>query len=260
MLNDLRYRLHSLFRRKRVEQDLDDELRFHFEHAVAKGIREGLSHDEATRRARIVVGGIDQVKEECRDARGVRRMEILMQDLRYGWRMLSQKPVFTVFAILTLALGIGANTAIFSVVNAVLLRSLPFPEPDRLVRIHFSNPGIGLHGVLYSVPELLDLRNRAGVFEYVAGTCRGSVNMTGGGQPERLEVVMASANYFTTLGATPQIGRLFGPDDNTPGLAPSAVISDSLWRRDFAGNPDICGTTIRIEGEVHQIVGVLPPG
>jgi predicted permease len=260
MLSDILYRVRSLFRRERVEEELDDELRFHFEQAITKGTRAGLSRDEAERQARILTGGMAQVKEECRDARGIRFLEILMLDIRYALRMLRQNLAFTAFAILTLALGIGANTAIFSMVNAVLLRPLPFPEADRLVRIRFSNPGLGLHGVLYSVPELEDLRNRAGVFEYVTGTCRGSVNMTGGAQPERLEVLMASANYFTLLGVAPQIGRLFGPQDNTPGLAPSAVISDSLWRREFSGDPNILTRTIRIEGEAYQVVGVLSPG
>ena len=260
MLSDVLYRLRSLFRRERVEEELDDELQFHFEQAITKGIRAGLTRDEAMRQAHILIGGIAQVKEECRDARGVRLMAILMQDTRYALRMLRQKPLFTAFAILTLTLGIGANTAIFSIVNAVLLRPLPFPEPDRLVRIRFSNPGLGLHGVLYSLPELEDLRNRPGVFEHVTGTCRGSVNMTGGAQPERLEVVMASPNYFTMLGVSPQIGRLFGPEDRTPGLAPSAVISDSLWRRDFSGDPNVLTRTIRIDNEAYQVVGVLPPG
>jgi len=260
MLSDLLYRIRSLFRRERVEEELDDELRFHYEQAITKGIRDGLSRDEAVREARFSTGGIDQVKEECRDARGVRLLEMLMQDIRYALRMLRQNIIFTAFAILTLALGIGANTAIFSMVNAVLLRPLPFSEPDRLVRIRFSNPGLGLRTVLYSRPELEDLRNRPGVFEYVTGTCRGSVNMTGGAQPERLEVVLANANYFTLLGSAPQIGRLFGPQDNVPGLAPSAVISDSLWRRDFSGDPNVLTRTIRIEGEAYQVVGVLPPG
>ena len=260
MLSDVLYRLRSLLQRKRVEEELDDELRFHYEEAVAKGLRNGLSRDEAARRARILVGGIDQLKEDCRDARGVRPIEIVTQDLRYALRTLRQKPAFTAFAIVTLALGIGANLAIFSVVNSVLLRSLPFPEPERLVRIHFSNPGLGLHGVLYSLPELEDLRTRAGVFESVTGTCRGSVNMTGGARPERLEAILGSANYFAMLGVTPQIGRLFAPEDNVPGVAPSAVISDSLWRRDFSGDPAILGRTIRIEGEAYEVVGVLPPG
>jgi len=180
MLSDIVYRLRSLVRRKSVEAELDDELHFHFEHQVEKHVRSGLTHDEAVRRARLLTGGMDQVKEECRDARGVRLVENLLQDIRYALRMLRKSPIFTLVAVLTLALGVGANTAIFSIVNAVLLRSLPFPEPDRLVRIYFNNPGTGLRGVLYSVPELDDLRNRAGVFEYVAGTERGSIDLTGG--------------------------------------------------------------------------------
>ena len=143
MLSDVLYRLRSLFYRERVEEELDDELRFHYEQAVAKGLRQGLTRDEAARRARMLIGGVDQVKEECRDARGVRPLENLMQDLRYAVRMLCKKPAFTALAILTVALGIGANSAIFSIVNSVLLRALPFPESDRLVRIHFSNPGLG---------------------------------------------------------------------------------------------------------------------
>jgi len=258
MFSDLSYRVRSLFRRRCVEKELEDELQFHFEAAVDKGLRAGLTRDAAVRQAHILLGGVDLAKEECRDARGVRPLEILVQDLRYAVRTLRQKPVFTVVAVLTLALGIGANTAIFSVVNAVLLRSLPFPEPDRLVRIRFSNPGLGMHGILYSVPELEDVRNRSGVFEYVTGSERGSVNMTGGSQPERLEIVVANANFFPMIGIAPQIGRLLGPQDDMPGIAPYAVINDSLWRRDFAADPGVVGRIIRLDGEAYQIVGVLP--
>src|SRR5580658_5168460 len=169
MLADIIFRLRSLFRRNRVEAELDDELRFHFEQQVEKYAGSGLTHAEAVRRARLFFGGMDQVKEECRAARGVELVETLFQDIRYALRMLRKNPTFTAVAVLTLALGVGANTAIFSIVNAVLLRSLPFREPDRLVRIFFNNPGTGMHGVLYSVPELEDLRNRSGVFEYVTG-------------------------------------------------------------------------------------------
>ena len=260
MLSDILFRLRSLLKRKTVESELEDELRFHFEHQVEKSIRSGLTREEALREARLLFGGMDQVKEECREARGVELIQVFPQDVRYAFRMLRKAPGFTVVAVLTLALGIGANTAIFSIVNAVLLRSLPFPDPDRLVRIYFSNPGTGMHGVLYSVAELEDLRNRAGVFESVSGTERGSVDFTSGTQPERLEMLTASPNYFSMLGATPQIGRLFGPQDNTPGLAPSVIISDSLWRREFAANPNVLGRSMRLDNDVLTIAGVLPAG
>ena len=263
MLSDVSFRLRSLLKRGKVEAELDDELRFHFEQQVEKLVRSGLAREEAARRARLLVGGMEQVKEECRDARGVELMDTLLQDVRYALRMLRQKPTFTIVAVLTLALGIGANTAISSIVNAVLLRSLPFPEPGRLVRIRFNNPGIGLQGVLYSVPELEDLRNRSGVFEYVAGTFRGSIDLSGGSQlspqAQRLELIGANANYFSMLGATPQIGRLFGPEDAVPGYASSVVISDSLWRRNFAADPNVLGRSIRLDNEPYTIVGVLPP-
>ena len=132
-----------------------------------------MRREEARRQARLVVGGIDQVKEECREQRGVQHMGTLLQDVRYGLRMLVKKPTFTIVAVLTLALGVGANTAIFSIVNAVLLRSLPYRDPDRLVRIFFNEPGVGLRDVRFSKPELDDLLTRAGVFEDVTPDLRG---------------------------------------------------------------------------------------
>jgi predicted permease len=260
MLSDISFRLRSLVRRKKAETDLDDELRFHFDHQVEKDVRAGLTREEAARRARMVFGGIDQVKEECRDARGVQLMDTLLQDVRFALRMLRQKPTFTVVAVLTLALGVGASTAIFSIVNAVLLRSLPFPEPGRLVRISFNNPGTGVYGVRFSVPELDDLKDRAGVFEHVSVIARGSVNLTGGSQPRRLEMLIGSATYFSMLGGHPQIGRLFGPQDFTPGFAPSVVISDSLWRGNFGADPQVLGRTIRLDNDPYEIVGVFPAG
>jgi predicted permease len=260
MLSDLAFRLRSLFRRQRVEIELDDELRFHFEQQVEKYVRLGLTREEALRRARMSIGGMDQVKEECRDARGVRLMENLVQDLRYAVRMLRKKPTFTIVAVLTLALGIGANTAIFSIVNAVLLRNLPYSNPDRLVRIIFSNPGVGLRDVPFSVPELDDLRTRAGVFDDVSAIGGGNVNLTGANQPERLDFVVSHPNYFSMLGAVPQIGRLFGPQDFALGFAPVAVISDDLWRRSYGADPGVLGRTLHLDSDPYTIVGVLPPG
>ena len=184
-------------------------------------------------------------------------METLLQDVRYGFRMLVKKPTFTIVAVLTLALGVGANTAIFSIVNAVLLRSLPYPDPDRLVRIYFNEPGVGLRDVRFSKPELDDLQSRAGVFEEVTLIFYGSKNVTGGKQPERVEGVNGSSSYFSMLGATPQIGRLFGPQDFALGFAPVVVISDSLWRRSYSADPNVVGRTIRIDTDPLTIIGVL---
>ncbi len=187
-------------------------------------------------------------------------METLLQDVRYGLRMLVKKPTFTIVAVLTLALGVGANTAIFSIVNAVLLRSLPYRDPDRLVRIFFNEPGVGLRDVKFSKPELDDLQTRAGVFEDVTPIAEGSENLTGAQQPERVEGVNASFSYFSMLGVIPQIGRLYGPQDFTPGFAPEAVISDGLWRRAYGADPNVLGRTIRIDNDPLTIIGVLPRG
>src|ERR1700689_3680839 len=187
-------------------------------------------------------------------------MGTLLQDVRYGLRMLVKKPPFTIVAVLTLALGVGANTAIFSIVNAVLLRSLPYRDPDRLVRVFFNEPGVGLRDVAFSKPELDDLQTRAGVFEDVTPIFEGSENLTGAGQPERVEGVNGSFSYFSMLGVIPQIGRLYGPQDFAPGFAPEAVISDGLWRRAYGGGPNVIGRTIRIDNDSLTIIGVLPRG
>jgi putative ABC transport system permease protein len=187
-------------------------------------------------------------------------MGILLQDIRYGLRMLVKKPTFTIVAVLTLALGVGANTAIFSIVDAVLLRSLPYHDPDRLVRIFFNEPGVGLRDVKFSKPELDDLLTRAGVFEDVTPIFEGSENLTGVQQPERLEGVNGSFSYFSMLGATPQIGRLFGPQDFALGVAPVVVISDGLWHRSYGADPSVLGRTLGIDNDPYTIIGVLPRG
>ncbi len=187
-------------------------------------------------------------------------MGTLFQDVRYGLRMLARKPTFTIVAVLTLALGVGANTAIFSIVNAVLLRSLPFPDPDRLVRISFNNPGVGLRNVRFSVPEFDDLRTRADVFEDVSVIVFGPTNLTGAQQPEHLEMMEVSPSYFSMLGATPELGRLFGHQDFALGFAPAVVISDALWRRSYGADPRVLGRSLRLDNDLYTIVGVLSPG
>src|SRR3977135_479583 len=184
-------------------------------------------------------------------------MGTLFQDVRYGLRMLVKKPTFTIVAVLTLALGVGANTAIFSIVNAVLLRSLPFRDPDRLVRIYFNNPGVGLRNVRFSVPEFDDLRAQTDVFEDVSVIVLGPTNLTGAKQPEHLEMMEVSPNYFSMLGATPELGRLFGHQDFALGFAPVVVISDGLWRRSYGADPGVLGRSLRLDNDLYTIVGVL---
>jgi predicted permease len=187
-------------------------------------------------------------------------MEILFNDIRYAFRIMRKSPGFTLIIILTLALGIGANTSIFSIVNAVLLRSLPYYDPSRLVKITFNNPGIDLHDVRFSVPELEDLKSRADIFNEVSVVYGGSTNLIGGKQPERLELLEVSPNYFSMLGTTPEIGRLFGPQDFALGFAEATVISDGLWRRSYGADPNIIGKRLRMDNDPYTIVGVVPAG
>ena len=187
-------------------------------------------------------------------------MTTLFQDVRYGLRLLWKSPGFTIVAVLSLALGVGANTAIFSIVNAVLLRSLPFSHPDRLVKIVDNNRGVGAQDIGLSVPELDDLRTRAGVFDQVTATQGGPTNLTGGERPQHLELLEVSPNYFSMLGTSAHIGRVFGPGNEAPGFAEAAVISDSLWARGFGRDPGVLGRRLQLDNDPYTIVGVLPPG
>jgi predicted permease len=245
---------------KRLESEMETEVRFHIESYAADLVRKGLSQQQAMRQARIEFGGIESHKDAMRAAVGVRWWDELGSDLHHAWRLLCRNRGFTAVAVLTLALGTGANTAIFSIVNAVLLRPLPFPEPDRLVRIAFNEPGLGLRDVRFSVPELEDLRNRAGVFTDVSTVASDSVNLTGTAHPERLEFMVTHPNYFSLLGVAPQIGRLFGPQDFALGFAPVVVISDGLWRRSYGADPSVIGRIVRLDNDPYTIVGVLPSG
>ena len=197
---------------------LSEEMELHLAEKAAELEADGMTMEDARAEARRRFGNVGLKYEESREIWISRFVSELGQDVRYGLRMLVKKPSLTIVAVLTLALGVGANTAIFSIVDAVLLRSLPYRDPDRLVRIFFNEPGVGLRDVRFSKPELDDLLTRAGVFEDVSPIFEGSEDLTGAKQPERLEAVNGSFSYFSMLGATPQIGRLFGPQDFALGL------------------------------------------
>src|SRR6185312_243101 len=187
-------------------------------------------------------------------------MTTLLQDMRYGLRVLWKSPGFTIVAVLSLALGVGANTAIFSIVDAVLLRPLPFSNPERLVKIVASNRGVGARDIGLSVPEFDDLRSSAGVFDQVTALFGGPTNLTGGERPQHLELLEVSPNYFSMLGTSAQVGRVFGPGDEAQGFAEAAVISDSLWAGGFGRDPGILGRKMQLDNDPYTIVGVLPPG
>jgi putative ABC transport system permease protein len=186
-------------------------------------------------------------------------MDALLQNLRFAFRMLWKSPGFTAIAVLTLALGIGANTAIFSMVNAVLLQPLPFHDPQQLVRIVPGIRGMELREIGLSQPEFEDLRSRAGIFDDVAVAWPVSANLTGGEHPERIELLGTSPNYFSMLGVKPQLGRVFGPQDEALGFAEAVVLSDGLWHRLFGADPNILGRKLRLDSDLYTVVGVAPP-
>ena len=197
-------RLRSLLRRNRVETELGDELQYHLERKLEQCTAKGMSITDARYAALRSMEGIERQKERCRDMRRVNHIENLFQDIRYGLRMLIKSPGFTIVTVLTFALGIGANTAIFSIVNTVLLRSLPYRNPDRLVKIMFNRRGVGLKDLGYSVPELEDLKSRPDIFDDVSVIWPINANLTGAKQPERLEVLGTSPNYFSMLALPPK--------------------------------------------------------
>jgi putative ABC transport system permease protein len=257
MLNDLLFRLRALFRRKTVEAELDDELRLHFDFSVQKYERSGLSREEALRRARLEFGGMGQVKEECREARGVHFMEELFQDVRYGLRMLRKSPGFTAVALLTLALGIGANTAIFSVVYGVLLRPLPYKDSDRLIVLNETTPKVGQVSVSY--PNFLDWRSGNRSFSQMAAVAGVSFNLAGVDQPENINGEAVSPYFLSMLGVRPILGRDFAASEEKAGTVPVALLSYQLWQSHLGGSASALGRTINLNGKSFTIIGVLPP-
>ena len=187
-------------------------------------------------------------------------MNSFWQDLRYAARMLRNKPGFTLIAIATLSLGIGANTAIFSVVDAVLLRPLPFPHPEQIVLVRDDLTGRQLENIGLSVDELKDFQERSGVFEEISAVWSVDANLTGSDRPQRIELLAVSPNYFSLLGANAQLGRVFGPQDQAQGFAEGVVISDGLWRHLFAADPNILGRKVYADTDLYTIIGVMPPG
>jgi predicted permease len=249
---------HRLLRRKKMEDQLEKELRFHIDQHTTELIARGVPHEEARRRARLALGGPEQVKEQCRDARGTRWLEDLWQDFRYALRTFRQKPGFTAVALLILALGIGATTVMFTVIDGVLLRPLPFPEPDKLVTLHGFTQVFGEFWGFSSL-DFTDTKRGSRSFSMAAWTYGGGT-IGEPGDPEYVDGRLISVDLFSVLGITLSHGRAFLPEEDRPGATPVAIISYSLWQRRYGGSQAILGKPFVFEGKSYTVAGIAPAG
>ncbi|HLY60147.1 MAG TPA: ABC transporter permease [Terriglobia bacterium] len=257
-LYKLPLRLRSLFLKRRVERELSDELRLHFEKLFEEKIASGLNKEVARYAALRELGGEDQIKEECRDMRRVNYIENFIQDARYGARQLLRNPGFTAVAVLTLALGIGANTAIFSVVNAVVLRPLPYPQSDRLVWISEVIPE--LNAELAAGGDYVDWRDQNNTLERMTAYDPAvSFNLTGRGTPARIHAAGVSANFFLALGVDPQLGRSFTHEEDQPNGPHTVVLMQAFWQQYFGSDPQVLGKSVTLNSAPYTVVGVMPP-
>jgi putative ABC transport system permease protein len=265
MLDDLRYRLRAIFRRGALERELDDELRFHLEHHINAEMQKGHSRDEAERRARLVFGGVDRAKEASRDARGVSPLEVLSRDLRYAIRLLLKSPGFTLVAILSLTLGIGANTAMFQLLNALTLASLPVDDPGALVEMRLVDDsgkrGSQMRAEALTAPLWQHLRERQQAFSALSAWADEGFNVAPAGEVRRVRGLYVSGDFFATLGVTPLLGRVFTHADDSVGCGmPGAVLSHELWQREFNGDTTVIGRTLTLEANKVEVIGVTPAG
>ena len=260
--NDVSYRVRALVRRGDAERELNAEIEHHLAREAEALERAGRSSAEALREARLAFGGLDEVKERTRDAWGTALIESTLQDTRYGIRQLRRNPAFACSGILILALGIAATTVIFSIAYGVLIRALPFDQPDRLVTLGSSPRDLGFQSAYAGAADYFDWRTKQEVFEDMGLTRPvANYNLTGAGEPERLQGARATASLFSTLRARPLIGRTYTEKDQLdPAKASSvAVLSYRLWQRRFGGDPSIVGQTILLNGSPNEVVGVMGP-
>jgi predicted permease len=254
-------RLLALFRARRPEDDFAAELESHVALHVDEGVRAGLTPEEARRQALIRLGGAEQTRQAHRERRTLPWLDSLLQDTRYGLRTLRRSPGFTITAVLTLALGIGACTAIFSLVNAVLIRSLPYGDPDRLVYLFTPNPHVPVPPDVMtpSYADFFDIKRQSQSFTDMSVFEQAAYNLSSQGSVERVDAARVDENFFSTLQSAPEFGRAIGADDNQPGHDKVAVISHALWQSMFAGSTDVLERSLPLNGVSYRIVGVMPP-
>jgi putative ABC transport system permease protein len=259
-LTRLRTALRNLRGSAAVDRELDEELATYIDLLVTEKVKAGASPEEARRTTLIEIGGVEMVKEQVRDERPGMIIENAARDLRYGLRQLRRSPGFAAIAILTIALGIGATSAIFSVINSVALKPLPYPNSERLMFITSQFPRLNFDKFWISPPEYFELRERSKSFTDIAAYRATAVNVSDGTRPERVNAVAITANMFDVLGVRPALGSPFPPELDVPNAEPVVILSNSLWQRLFAGDPAIVGKSIEVQGLKRRVVGVTPPG
>jgi predicted permease len=256
-LRRLFIRLSNFATGRRADQRVREEMAEHLALQTEENLRAGMSPAEARRQARLKLGATEAIREYHHAEQSLPFVENLFQDLRFAVRMLLRSPGFSFIAVATMALGVGATTAIYSVIDATLLHPLPYPHPSELVRIEANLPGVGAHNIGISIPELRDLQN-SGIFQYVSLSFFGTNNLTGSAQPASIASKSVSPSYFAVLGVDPQLGHTWDPHDATPGFLPEVVISDGLWKRAFGADPHILGKRVRLDNDVYNVAGVMP--
>ena len=240
------------------DDELDKELRFHIAEQIEAYVAAGMTREEAERRARLEFGGIEQTKEECRESRSFASLAVVGRDLRYGLRMMRRSPGFTAVAVVSIALGIGANTAIFSIIQALVLRPLPVPRPEELLQVQLTVSGRTSDS--FSYPMIRALAERKEVFANLAGFSGNAFTVGPADAPVRVPGSLVSGGFFATLELTPAAGRLLTPEDDQPGAPLAAVISDGYWRRNYERDPRAVGSALLVEGRSVTVVGVTPAG
>jgi putative ABC transport system permease protein len=253
--------LRNFFLRRSVEEDLEREVRSHLDMLADENASAGMDRKEAERAARIELGGIEQVKEQVREQRIGRWLSSVLSDCRFALRQFRKEPGFTAITLLTLAIGIGANTAMFSLIDAVLLRPLPFHEPDRLVAVESIDLHDATQGGDISYPAFLDWRSQSHSFEAMSVYNVTGLTYTGGTQPEGIRGAVVSANLFATLGVTPALGRTFTQEEGRPGDSQNPVLlSYEFWQSHFDGNAGVLGQSLTLDGQRYSVIGVMPDG
>ncbi|MGC1616875.1 MAG: ABC transporter permease, partial [Candidatus Acidiferrum sp.] len=257
-IRTLASRARTLLSARQVDRDFERELETHLDLLTEENVRRGMRPEEARRVARIRLGGNTQLKDTNRELRGLPFIETLLQDVRFAFRTLRKNPGFTAVAVLTLALGIGANTAIFSVVYAVLLKPLPYAQPDQLFNVFQAQPQEGVAVDGWSYPNFKELREQNHVFSEFAGNQHHQLALTGRGEPTVVNTSVVTPELFSVFGEKPLAGRVFYSDDGKPGAAPVVILSENLWRGVLGADPNIIGSSIDLDKRSFTVVGIMP--